>query len=1792
MSNGPVELPGNSLDAEVTDFDGDGFVDVLVASTGQHRWARNLGGLRFTPPLPVAAAPNVALQTTGVELGDMNGDGLADLLARSGTTAFGFFAANGSGGWRPSEPFASQPTFSLEDGATRLVDLDFDKLPDVLRAAPNGMSWWRNNGAGDFDAPVTLPPLAGQTTIDFSDPRFKLVDVNGDRLIDIAFVRNASILYWPGMGRGRFDAPVDLVNEPDVGALESRLQFADFTGDGLPDLVLVDTGHVTFWKLGPGDAFEAARTIASTPFANAGLTQVRLGDMNANGSLDIVYFTPSAVPDQRVVYVDMQPGMRANLLTNISNGIGMSRRVAYTSSSDEFQLAQESGAPWQFRVPFPVQVVAGVVLSDSAGGTYVTQYNYRDGHYDRSTREFRGFKTVVQTDEGDDDEPTLETEHVFELGIAAESLKGRELSIETRTADGHRFSRSAKTWTPRVYAVGANGVACTGGDLSEEVSQLFEGGTAPVEIKSTFVYDEYGNVSEKKDYGRVDVTGDEAMQVNQYAHNIDDWVLSRPVEEKTQTIAGAPLVVTRHYFDGEPLVGLPLGQLSRGVETRTEAWVSETRWVQQMRIKRDAFGNATEMLTPRGARREIFWDTTHTFPISERLWLDDTRSLSFKAAYKNAMGSVASFTDSNESVSSYGWDPLHRLTAIARAGDSLERPTVSYKYDLANPHSQLRMVTRQSDGEATQTHDFFDGLGRKVATEHLIEGGRFIVEGRKRYSRRGSVLEEWDSYFSATAELTTTPSGGSVKHRYDALGRTVSSLFEDGTRAEVRRGPLWVENWDALDLTPASPHANTPLRHELDGLGRLTKTIELLNGTPLVTEFLFDAAGRRAGVVLANGERVQYAFDGLSRLVEVRHPEAGTRSWEYDEEGNGVVARDAMAQKTVRAYDGAGRIVTESLVDASGSDTGTIRYFYDEKTVGDLSRVQDLAGEERFDYDGRRRLLKNTRVIEGNSYSLSLKYDNLDHATEITYPDDTTVKYTFNMRGLVSSIEGFVDSIEYNAKGLAERRALANGVVSTAGYDVHDRVSFIRSVAKSGKEIQNLEFANDPVGSLQAITDRVNPTGELSSSWNYTYDSLMRLTDVRGPAGVLSHQYDAVGNLLQKSDVGAYAYELASRPSVLTAVGGRPMATNVNGQFTESLGRTFAWDARGELRQVKSEEATTDYLYDYTGQRSVKTITVGGKTSRTVYLDKYAELRDGALVKYVYLGEARIARVGGSPPKVVTMTASVTLGAPSVLGAAALIIAVATQLARRRRLAFRSLALSLAFILGSCTCQPEQETTAVYYLDNHLGSHTLQVNQVGEVLAQSNFDVWGNPIVRSDEPYGFIGAEYDAEAGLQYLNSRYFDVRLGRFISPDLHLLAGADEGQDDPQVLNLYSYSRNTPTSLRDKSGQLGHIVIGALIGGGIGAAVYLAKSAWNGETATARGALAAAAGGAVAGGLAAATGGASLLVTGGVSGMAGGIVERGVTTGSLSAAFDSSSMAGDFIAGTVTAGLMKGGAGLLKAAAPTLKKVGGAVVDKMGGAIKRGVDALKSACADGACNITGRGCFVAGTLVLLASGDFKPIEQIQPGDMVIAVDENGAPSPQPVLDAWSLLASELVDVTVESDDGSRETISATPEHPFQTTSGEFVEAQKLYLSIELANVSQGSRVLAVNRRTAGARVFNFEVALLHNYAVGASSNVVHNAGCIRNSHFAGSPHPKTGVPFDKNGFPNFSAFRHPKVKDVRIKLSGDRKTDFGRANAKAGLEGTPIGYTWHHHQDKGLMQLVLTKAHAATGHTGGFSK
>lgn len=92
------------------------------------------------------------------------------------------------------------------------------------------------------------------------------------------------------------------------------------------------------------------------------------------------------------------------------------------------------------------------------------------------------------------------------------------------------------------------------------------------------------------------------------------------------------------------------------------------------------------------------------------------------------------------------------------------------------------------------------------------------------------------------------------------------------------------------------------------------------------------------------------------------------------------------------------------------------------------------------------------------------------------------------------------------------------------------------------------------------------------------------------------------------------------------------------------------------------------------------------------------------------------------------------------------------------------------------------------------------------------------------------------------------------------------------------------------------------------------------------------------------------------------------------------------------------------------------------------------------------------------------------------------------------------------------------------------------------------------------------------------------------RNSHLANDIQEKYDVPFDADGFPDFSDFLYKGGKsEVTIDYSRNRIEDAKRANRAAGYDRTPKGYVWHHHQDYGKMQLGEELAHSKTGHTGG---
>lgn len=111
-----------------------------------------------------------------------------------------------------------------------------------------------------------------------------------------------------------------------------------------------------------------------------------------------------------------------------------------------------------------------------------------------------------------------------------------------------------------------------------------------------------------------------------------------------------------------------------------------------------------------------------------------------------------------------------------------------------------------------------------------------------------------------------------------------------------------------------------------------------------------------------------------------------------------------------------------------------------------------------------------------------------------------------------------------------------------------------------------------------------------------------------------------------------------------------------------------------------------------------------------------------------------------------------------------------------------------------------------FNLDNHLSSHTIITNPTGQIVETNDYDDYGS-VIHSESSinndYKFTGKEFDTETGLQYFGQRYYDSDVGRFASIDPLLISEINQFLSDPQQLNSYSYSRNNPISLVDKTGE-----------------------------------------------------------------------------------------------------------------------------------------------------------------------------------------------------------------------------------------------------------------------------------------------------------------------------------------------------------------------------------------------------
>ncbi len=405
----PLEghLPSRSLaspDLELADLFGNGLPDILEMNGTVRSW-RNLGDGKFDLPREMADAPaGLNLADKGVQFIDANGDGRPDLMVTT-ETLNGYYPTRFGGMWdrRSFQQYQMAPSFDLEDPEVRLVDLDGDGVTDAIRSGTRLECFFNDPKEGwNGTRWVERQAIEEFPDINFSDPRVKWGDMSGDGLQDIVIVYDGNVEYWPNRGYGEWGKRISMRNSPrfPYGYDPKRILIGDVDGDGPADIIYVDDTKVTLWINQSGNRWSDPIEIRGTPPVSD-MDAVRLIDMLGTGISGVLWTRDAGtISRENYYFLDFTGGIKPYLLNEMDNNTGAVTHVEYLSSTPFYQKDQNRPETrWKTPLPFPVQVVSRVeVIDHISKGKITTEYSYHHGYWDGAEREFRGFGRVDQRD--------------------------------------------------------------------------------------------------------------------------------------------------------------------------------------------------------------------------------------------------------------------------------------------------------------------------------------------------------------------------------------------------------------------------------------------------------------------------------------------------------------------------------------------------------------------------------------------------------------------------------------------------------------------------------------------------------------------------------------------------------------------------------------------------------------------------------------------------------------------------------------------------------------------------------------------------------------------------------------------------------------------------------------------------------------------------------------------------------------------------------------------------------------------------------------------------------------------------------------------------------------------------------------------------------------------------------------------------------------------------------------------------------------------------------------------------
>ena len=1434
-------IPPPSLGADVTllDYRGTALPGILRMNGIEATFWENRGRLRWGPPQRLAALPQgLNLGDDQVRFADLTGNGTADLVVGRALGG-GFYPHDPEQGFQRKQFSSLTPSFDLGEEGSYLLDLDGDRVIDLLTFRNGTPMAFFNRQGERWEGPVALP-AANLPNFNQQQPRLRFADMNGDGMVDMVMLQSRQITYWPGLGNGRWGAPRVMTHTPefDVPNPDEDIYLADLDGDGTADLILVGSGEIRIFLNALGERFSDPIVLERAP--RLGVEQFLLADLAGSGTPGFIWCLDSVAATPHVFwYLDPLNGVKPYLLQSIDNGAGLTTTIEYTTSVFERTADLDRGRRWSGYLPFPVHVVKRMTESDRVTGqTQITEYRYHDGHYDGRAREYLGFAEVESIREATEHQASVWQRFYFHnRGTSARDLafiagKGqphRSELIDPATGEVCRVEESV--WEARpVETVAPDRHAYLAQERSRE-SKRFQAGTVYESERIDFQYDLAGNVTtERRSQRWKDSAGtqhiDELIIDTLYATHPVHGLSSFPTRMKRTDGSGRVLKHFTIFYDGPAFVGLPFGQVNNGFKSRqteialTTAEINESYggvvppliptlyrsetdpelgavFVKDVfRYRNDAAGNQLETLDLIGHRTVIAYDAESIHPVSISEDGGPMRVMTFDPIAQQA----TRIADLNNNIVETRYDGLGNIIAVFRRGADPSRPTETYEYRRDTvPHATIRRLRLSPDDvePGAVKFQYHDGAGRVCQERTLSEDGRWAVGKQEVRSVSAQVLREFDAYYSPTSNFEATPPVPLVSrsNRYDFAGRVVEErLFDGGTTRYIydRNETRFYDPLKAVALVadPATPPSRMS---RANAGGKVVSIVEIDAGGTYEERRTFDALGRLKTIHDSRGHVVlDRKFDLWSNCLRCDSAEAGTKTSIYDAANNEVLRTDADGRAVYTPRDLRGRI-TEVR---TGGPSGSIEEAYSYDTgpganlKGRLARVAGSFGTVDYSYsvEGDATSVRRTFTGNPNTYEIRFGYDHQRRVRFVTYPDGTRVDYNYHPTGMLASIPGYIQSITYGPTGKRERIVFANGLETRRRMTAGDYLltEILTQVGAAGPKFQHLLHHLDALGRVFQIDDLSNVAGKMRNNQTFEYDERNRVSRAtgRGAGGDYDfrYRYDELSNLTFSAE-----------------------------SFAEDMDYGLAaGDALHPNRLIKRRAAATaEYEYDNSG-RLVRDPALGNLSydarGRLVRVDK----SDGAIVEYRYdhndrRTESRVTRNGA------TTIRYECDGIYLIEGDSATKVVFDDD----RRLAI----------------VPQSGDPLLHHLDR-LGNVNVVSNlNTGAFVGHDEYTPYGRLSISIviQPHFQFQGAQFSDGTDLVLLGARHYRPMLGRFISPDNYLLDNPEKMAGIIAASNLYLYALANPVNFTDPTGQIAFLVV-LLIAVIVGAALGAIGAALNG--------------------------------------------------------------------------------------------------------------------------------------------------------------------------------------------------------------------------------------------------------------------------------------------------------------------------------------------------------------------------